>query len=778
MKKNINQKNKKKGNPWVWRFIILFWIILLGGLATAAGILYGTSQGMLGELPNIEQLENPEINIASEIYSADGKLIDKYEKEKRIPISYDQLPEHLVQALYAREDERYDKHSGIDGQSILRAVSTLGKDGGGSTITQQLAKQLFTKIPANNKIDRVKQKLKEWVVAVQLEKRYTKEEIITMYLNKFDFIYRANGIEAASRTYYQKDVSDLTVPESAVLISMLKNPVYYNPVTHPDRSTHERNVVLSQMLKLGYITGAEFDEYKNQDLGINFKMLNNSVKESYSAYFKYTLRKELQQYFDQYEEKYGVKYDLYRDGLKIYTTIDSRMQRMGEKAIKKHLEGLQARFFQSQKGRATAPFYNISRKEAQNIFNTAVKRTIYYQQLKAKGLNDDQIIEEFEKPRDSVQFFTWEGREWKKNVSLMDSIKYHKHIIQAGLMSMDPRDGTIKAWVGGIDWDYFKYDHVKQAKRQVGSTFKPFVYATAIHQMNYTPCHKVSNERFSVGSWSPRNAGGGYGGYRTLRQGLAHSINMVSARLISESGPEAVIQLAKDLGVKSEIPANLTIALGSADLTLYEMVGAYSTFANKGIYIQPEMVLSVEDKNGKIVKDFEPLTREVLSEDVAYTMIDLMKGVIEQGTGSGIRRYGITGEVAGKTGTTNEGSDSWFIGLTPHLVTGVWVGNEDRAAHFPGWQSQGAKMALPIWSYFMKDVYAQAKEFEVSQSDKFEKPQGIDERWDCNSLQGFHNFGNVGSMDDNRVRVNTNSRNNRPSVNDLLSSENDTISFE
>ncbi|MXV37616.1 peptidoglycan glycosyltransferase [Flavobacteriaceae bacterium Ap0902] len=772
-----NQKKNKKRNPWVWRLIALFWILLLAGIASVAFLLYGTSQGMLGRLPDVEQLENPEINIASEIYSSDGKLIDKYEKEKRIPITFDQLPDHLVQALYAREDERYDKHSGIDGQSILRAVSTLGEDGGGSTITQQLAKQLFTKVPSSNKLDRVKQKLKEWVVAVQLEKRYTKEEIITMYLNKFDFIYRANGIEAAARTYFQKDVSNLTVPESAVLISMLKNPVYYNPVRHPERSRHQRNVVLSQMLKLGYIDAAEFDQFKNEDLGINFQMLNSSIKESYSAYFKYTLRKELEKYFEDYYQQHGVQYDLYRDGLKIYTTIDSRMQKMGEEAIKKHLVGLQKRFFQTQKGRATAPFYNISRSKANEIFERAAKNTLLYQQLKADGLNEEQIMEEFNKPRDSVQYFTWEGREWQKNVSIMDSIKYHKHIIQAGLMSMDPRDGTIKAWVGGINWDYFKYDHVKQARRQVGSTFKPFVYATAIQQMNYTPCHKVSNERFSSGGWSPRNASGRYGGYLTLRQGLAHSVNTISARLISQSGPEAVIQLAQDLGVKSEIPSNLTIALGSADLTLYEMVGAYSAFANKGIYIQPEIVISVEDKNGKILKDYEPITREVLSEDVAYTMIDLMKGVIDQGTGGGIRRYGVNSEVAGKTGTTNEGSDSWFIGLTPHLVTGVWVGNEDRAAHFPGWQSQGAKMALPIWAYYMSDVYKQGNDLDVHTKDEFIKPKGIDDRWDCNSLQGFHNFGNVGSMEDNRVGIDSNNE-NQPDVNDLLSSDNDTISFE
>lgn len=771
------QKNqtKKKRNPWVWRFIALFWIALILGVAAIAGIVYGTSQGLLGPLPDVRQLENPEINVASEIYSSDGKLIDKYESEKRIPITYEQLPEHLVQALYAREDIRYNEHSGVDGKSLLRAVSTLGEDGGGSTITQQLAKQLFTGKPATGKVERIKQKLKEWVVSTQLEKRYTKEDIITMYLNKFDFTYRASGIQAAAMTYFQKDVSELDVNESAVLVCMLRNPNLFNPVKNPENSLKERNMVLSQMMKYNFITRAEYEDYKEQPLNTNFKMLRSSIKETYSAYFKYTMRKELEKYFKAYEKKYGVRYDLYRDGLKIYTSIDSRMQKMGEDAIKKHLVGMQKRFFRTQRGRRTAPFYNISSKKAQRIFETAVGRTVYYQQLKEKGLSQEEILEKFNEPKDSVQFFTWEGVEWRKNVSLMDSIKYHKHIIQAGLMSMDPKDGTIKAWVGGIDWDFFKFDHVKQAKRQVGSTFKPFVYATAIHQMNYTPCHKISNEKFKTGGWEPQNAGGGYGGYKTLREALAKSINMVSARLISESGPKAVIQLANDLGVKSEIPENLTIALGSADLTLYEMVGAYSTFANQGIYIEPELVLSVEDKNGKIIKDFEPVTREVLSEDVAYTMIDLMEGVVEIGTGKGIRDRGIGSEVAAKTGTTNEGSDSWFIGLTPNLVTGVWVGNEDRAAHFPDATSQGAKMALPIWAYYMKSVYNKGNKFGVKASDKFDKPKGIDDRWDCSSLQGFYNFGNVGSMEANRPKRKAQAK--EKTVNEMLTSDNDTIDF-
>lgn len=772
----MTTKNKKNKNPWVKRFITFFWLFLIGGILAVAGILFGVSKGMLGPLPDIEDLENPDINVASEIYSSDGVLLDKFEKEQRIPVIYQDIPQHMVKALYAREDIRFEEHSGIDGEAVLRAIIGVGKQGGGSTITQQLAKQLFTKKSSENKFERIKQKLKEWVVATQLERHYTKEEIIAMYLNKFDFVYRANGIEAAAQTYFQKNVKNLDVGESAMLIAMLKNPNIYNPVNHPEKAKKERNVVLSQMLKYGYLDRNEFEKYSKKPLEINFKMLRSSVKESYSAYFKYTMRQELESYFEENAERFGVKYNLYRDGLKIYTSIDSRMQKMAEDAIKLHLKNEQKIFFNTQRGRALAPFYNISSKERENILNSAMKRTEMYKNMEEDGLSFEDIKKEFEKPRDSVQFFTWEGKEYRKNKSWMDSIIYHKHIIEAGLMAMSPKDGTIKAWVGGIDWDYFKYDHVKQSRRQVGSTFKPFVYATAIHQMNYSPCHKVSNERFNSGGWAPKNANGRYGGSLSLRDGLAHSVNVISARLISESGPEAVIQLARDLGVEAPIPKNLSISLGTADISLYEMVGAFSTFANGGIYIKPEFILSIEDKNGKIIKDFEPISREVLSEDVAFTMVDLLEGVVQKGTASGLRKYGITGETAGKTGTTNAGSDSWYIGLTPNLVTGVWVGNEDRAAHFPGAHSQGAKMALPIWAYFMQKVYKDGRDLGISPKDKFIKPEGIEDKWDCSSMQGFYDFGNISKYRSQPSSGSTLSR--EKSVNEIISSDNDTISFE
>lgn len=772
---------KKKRNSWIKRFILLFWFFLLAGMIAIAGVLYGTSIGMLGPLPDVAALENPEINIASEIYSAEGLLIDRFEKEKRIPITYNDLPTHMIEALYAREDVRFDDHSGVDGEALMRAVLKGGKEGGGSTITQQLAKQLFTKQRSPNKIEAVKQKLKEWVVAIQLEKRYTKDEIVTMYLNKFDFIYRANGVEAAAKTYFQKEVKDLNLAESATLISMLKNPVLYNPKDQPARSQHERNVVLAQMLKYNYISQAEFDAIKDKPIVLNFKMLESTVDEGISAYFKHALRMELENYFTDYEKKYGVRYDVYRDGLKIYTTIDSRMQKMAEEAIKLHLTDLQKLFFSTQKGRDLAPFYNITKAKADEIFQQAMRRTQMYKDMKNNGISEEDILAEFNRPRDSVQFFTWDGKEYRKDQSWMDSIRYHKHIIQAGLMSMDPHDGTIKAWVGGVDWNYFKFDHVKQARRQVGSTIKPLIYATAIHQMNYSPCHQISNMPIVMGNWKPGNAGYPYTSAISLRDALAKSVNMPSVRLILESTPKTVIQLAKDLGINSPLQDDPTIALGSSDITLYEMVGAYSTFANQGIYIKPELIITVEDKNGKIIKDYEPITREVFNREVAYTMVDLMKGVIDIGTGRSVRGYNVTGEVGGKTGTTNEGSDSWFIGMVPNLVTGVWVGNEDRAAHFNTWQSQGAKMALPIWGHYMKAIYANSSISNIEQDDKFEKPEGIEDRWDCSNNSGFYDFGNVGVYDERPrpTQQQTQSSGTRErSVNELITSDLDTVRFD
>ncbi len=752
MNKQNNPKTKsgKQSKPFpLKKMLFIIWGIFLVGILGIFMLFWGTSRGLLGEMPDIADLENPDIYVSSEIYSADEVLLDRFETEKRIPITYNDLPKHVVDALLAREDVRYRKHSGIDPRSTLRALTSAGGSGGASTITQQLAKQLFTVKTSQNIIGRIKQKIKEWVVAVELEKRYTKDEIIAMYLNKFDFVYNANGIELASKVYFNTTTSKLTVEQGAMLIAMLKNPVAFNPVRNPNDAKHERNVVLNQMVKYGSLTADEAKTYKDKPLELD-KQEINTISESYSAYYKHELRKEIQGYLNSLEEETGKKYNLYKDGLKIYVTLDSRLQKLAEDAVAKHLKTIQKTFFAEQKSNPKAPFYGISKDQADRIMKRAMKNTDLYKHLKSLDKTDEEILAEFNRKRDSVKIFTWDGVEYQKDMSLMDSIRYHKHILQAGMMSMDPKDGTIKAWVGGINWDYFKFDHVKQAKRQVGSTFKPFVYVTAINQMNYTPCHMVSNAPFQVGNWRPKNAGGGYGGSQSLRTALAKSTNVVTARLIVQTGVEPVIQLAKEMGVESPIPKDYTIALGSADLTVYEMVGAMSTFANHGIYIKTKLIVRLEDKTGRVIKDYKPETREVINEYVAYTMIDLMKGVTDHGTGSWVRtRYGLTSEIAGKTGTTNDQSDGWYIGITPNLVTGVWVGCEDRSAHFRGIaRGQGAAMALPIWAYYMQSVYKNGKDFGVLPSDKFDKPADIDQRWDCSSQTGFNSYESMGGTFD------------------------------
>lgn len=747
--KTTKPKTKSSKPFSVKKMLLVIWGLFLAGILAVFILFWATSRGWLWDMPDVQELENPDIYVSSEIYSSDGVLLDRFETEKRIPIVYDDLPKHFVDALLAREDIRFRSHSGIDPRSTMRAITSGGESGGASTITQQLAKQLFTKQRSQNKLQRVIQKLKEWVVAVELEKRYTKDEIIAMYLNKFDFVYNANGIELASKVYFNTTTSQLNLEQSAMLVAMLKNPVLYNPIKFPDRAIKERNTVINQMVKYKFLTKEEAEIAKAKPLKID-KQEINTISESYSAYYKNQLRREIQEYLNKLEKETGKKYNLYKDGLKIYVTLDSRMQKMAEEAVAKHLKTIQKQFFEEHKNNSKAPFYGVSEDKRQRIFVRAMKNTDTYRHLKSLGKSEEEILAEFNRKRDSVKIFTWDGIVYQKNMSLMDSIKYHKHILQAGLMSMNPKDGTIKAWVGGINWDYFKFDHVKQARRQVGSTFKPFVYVTAINQMNYTPCNTISNAPFQIGNWKPRNANGKYGGSQDLRTALAWSTNVVTARLIAQTGVEPVIQIAKDLGVESPIPKDYTIALGSADLTVYEMVGAMSAFANQGIYIKPELIIKIEDKTGRVIKDYKPSTREVVNEYVAYAMIDLMKGVTDRGTGKWVRtKYGINSEVASKTGTTNDNSDGWFIGITPNLVTGVWVGCEDRFAHFISTaRGQGAATALPIWSYYMQEVYKNGKTLGVTVDDKFEKPDDIDEKWDCSSLTGFHTYGSMGGTFD------------------------------
>ena len=731
---------KKQKNFGYKKWVKFIWLGLGGIILGTAFLFFAVSQGFLGDMPDVNELENPDIYVASEIISSDGVTLGKFEKEKTIPVTYKDLPPHLVYALMAKEDERFREHSGIDLQAFARAVAYGGKRGGGSTISQQLAKLLFTKGASQNKFQRAFQKLKEWSVAVSLEKRYTKEEIITLYFNKFDFLHNANGIELASRIYFNKPTKELTLSEAATFVAMLENPVRNNPIKYPEKAKARRNVVLEQMLKTNYIDQATYDKVVAEPIVVDFHPVE-SVDEGYSAYYKHYLRKEINSYLEEYEKETGKDVNIYRDGLKIFVTLDSKMQKYAEEAIKEHMTNLQKSFDSEQRRNPNRPFYFLKKKQIDDIMLAAMKRTGRYKQLAAEGVSEDSIMMDFKTPTKTT-IFTWEG-EKETEMSPYDSIRYHKQIAQAGLMSMEPATGDIKAWVGGIDWKHFQYDHVKQGKRQVGSTFKPFVYATAIMNLGMTPCSTVSNATYTKGDWVVE----GKGGNLTLRDALAHSKNPVAVRLIESVSPKKVIQLARDLGVTEEMPNEYAIALGSSDITIYEMLGAYSSFANFGNYIKPEMVWRIEDANGRVIKEVKNETKEVMNEMYAYTMIDLMKGVTRFGTASGeLRRMGIpeTVEIAGKTGTTQNNSDGWFMGITPNLATGVWVGWEDRATHF--WstgEGQGAKMALPIWGIFMKKVWAD-KELGITPDDKFAKPSN----WtgDCADLQGLGGYGDDGGL--------------------------------
>ena len=731
---------KKQKNFGYKKWVKFIWLGLGGIILGTAFLFFAVSQGFLGDMPDVNELENPDIYVASEIISSDGVTLGKFEKEKTIPVTYKDLPPHLVYALMAKEDERFREHSGIDLQAFARAVAYGGKRGGGSTISQQLAKLLFTKGASQNKFQRAFQKLKEWSVAVSLEKRYTKEEIITLYFNKFDFLHNANGIELASRIYFNKPTKELTLSEAATFVAMLENPVRNNPIKYPEKAKARRNVVLEQMLKTNYIDQATYNKVVAEPIVVDFHPVE-SVDEGYSAYYKHYLRKEINNYLEEYEKETGKDVNIYRDGLKIFVTLDSKMQKYAEEAIKEHMTSLQKSFDSEQRRNPNRPFYFLKKKQIDDIMLAAMKRTGRYKQLAAEGVSEDSIMMDFKTPTKTT-IFTWEG-EKETEMSPYDSIRYHKQIAQAGLMSMEPATGDIKAWVGGIDWKHFQYDHVKQGKRQVGSTFKPFVYATAIMNLGMTPCSTVSNATYTKGDWVVE----GKGGNLTLRDALAHSKNPVAVRLIESVSPKKVIQLARDLGVTEEMPNEYAIALGSTDITIYEMLGAYSSFANFGNYIKPEMVWRIEDANGRVIKEVKNETKEVMNEMYAYTMIDLMKGVTRFGTASGeLRRMGIpeTVEIAGKTGTTQNNSDGWFMGITPNLATGVWVGWEDRATHF--WstgEGQGAKMALPIWGIFMKKVWAD-KELGITPDDKFAKPSN----WtgDCADLQGLGGYGDDGGL--------------------------------
>ncbi len=746
-KTKVVQSNRK--------YIIGFWTLF--GIAVLVGIFIFllAGWGAFGKMPTFEELENPETNLATEILSADGETIGKYYSENRTPIKYEDLPEHLVQALVATEDERFYKHAGIDARGTIRAAVFLGQRGGASTITQQLAKQLFTQNVSDSFVERVFQKVKEWVIATRLERQYTKEEIITMYFNKYDFVYQAVGIRSAAKIYFDKEAKDLNIQEAAVLVGMLKNAALYNPIRRPEMVKDRRNVVLEQMARNGYISETEMDSLKKLPMKIDFTPEGHD--EGMATYFRAYLQGFMKDWIEKNPKPDGSKYSLYRDGLMIYTTIDSKMQAYAEDAVHKHIAHLQKEFDRQNKSNPTAPFRDIDKTEEESLIKQAMRRSDRWYSLKAEGKSEEAILASFEKPRE-MKIFSWKG-DIDTTMTPRDSIKYYKAFLQAGMMSMVPQTGEVKAWVGGTNFKHFKYDHVKQGKRQVGSTFKPFVYATAIDQLKFSPCDTLPKSRFTIEAgkygnmkdWTPQNAGNkDYTGMVTLKQALAQSINTVTARLMDKTGPQPVINLAEKLGIDvTNIPAVPSIALGVADISLYEMVSAFSTFANQGVYIKPVIINRIEDKNGTILYQNTPQTKDVLSKEAAYVTVNLLEGVTQSGSGVRLRGtyakgridyeravtgypYDFKNPIAGKTGTTQNQSDGWFIGMVPNLATGVWVGGEDRSVHFPTvTYGQGATMALPIWGLYLKDVYAD-EDLKISK-EGFERPDNLSIEIDCSN---------------------------------------------
>jgi len=694
-------KNKK--------YLLIFWFSILSVFVLVCLFITFINLGVFGPLPSFQQIENPKSNLASEVISDDGKMLGTYYYENRSNADYNKLSKNVINALIANEDSRFYEHSGIDFRRVLSIAFRFGH-GGASTISQQLAKNLLVRRSRfDNPFNILVQKMKEWIVAIRLERNYTKEEIIRLYLNTVDFGNNAFGIKMAAQTYFNTSPDKLSISQAALLIGLVKGPSYYSATRNPARSLNRRNVVLMLIHDHSLITDAEYNEAKNEPLGLVFRLQDHNI--GLAAYFREYLRLQLGQMLHDGTiplQKDGTPYNMYRDGLKIYTTINSTMQQYAEQAESEHMAKLQRSFNEHWRGRT--PWAGNP-----EVIEQSMKRSERYKELIEEGVSADSIVQDFKTPV-KMKVFSWSG-DRDTTLSPLDSIRYYKHFLRSAMMSMDPKTGKIKAWVGGINFHYFKYDEVRSGSTQVGSTFKPILYATAIEE-GISPCFKVDNQPVTItgygsGPWTPKNADGKYGGKFTIREALARSINVISAYLIKMVTPEKVIDMAKRLGISSEIPAYPSIALGTANVSLYDMVGAYSVFANAGVYTEPVYITHIEDKNGNEIYRKTPRIKQAMDEDLAYVMIYMLKGNTDpslRGTGSKLRYvYNFTEPIGGKTGTTTNYSDGWYIGVTPDLVTGVWTGGEDRYEHFRSLSmGEGSATALPTWAMYMKQIYSNA----------------------------------------------------------------------
>lgn len=715
--------------------------------------------GWIGYMPDLEDLQNPISRYASQVYSVDGKILGTYNmnRENRVHVDYNGISPYLVKALVATEDERFYDHSGIDFIALTRAIVKRGilgqkSAGGGSTITQQLAKQLYSST-AKSTLERLLQKPIEWVIAVKLERFYTKEEIITMYLNYFDFLHNAVGIKTAADVYFDKDPKNLTLTESATLIGLCKNPSYFNPVRYPERCTERRNVVLGQMLKAGYLTNEEYQKAHDEPLALNFHRVDH--KDGIATYFREFLRQYIMAKKPKIEDypswnhvqfaidslawetdplygwcnknfkKNGEPYNVYTDGLKIFTTIDSRMQRYAEEAVLQHVgKYLQPAFSKENRTKPNAPFTNaLTASEVRSILNRSIRQSERYRAMKEQGATESEIQKAFRTPVE-MSVFTYHG-DVDTVMTPLDSIRYIKSFLRAGFMSMDPRNGAVKAYVGGVDFTHFTYDMATQGRRQVGSTIKPFLYALSMSN-GMSPCDVAPNVQRSYGNWTPRNSSRSrYGQMVTLKWGLAQSNNWISAYLMSRINPQDFLRILRDFGINTYgVYPSIVLCLGPNEASVCEMVSAYTTFANHGIHCSPMFVSKIEDNDGNVIATFQPRMNEVISEESAYKMLEMLKAVMDGGTGSRMRyKYKIECDMGGKTGTTNRNADAWFMGFTPSLVSGCWVGGEDRDIHFDSTRmGQGANMALPIWAYYMKKVFAD-RSLGYDPNEKFDIPE-------------------------------------------------------